>query len=128
MIVLQFVSRLPGGPTVGLLVTPQEDLGHRPHLPGLLPLEPLSLQQAAAGDLQTPQQVWPVSCGVTAPLPQSWCMQGFVCALQASLGGMRFDLKRDCTPPTIVLQLLLCLWLWAIFFGGFQLEFALCFP
>ena len=38
-------------------------------------------------------QVWPVSCGVTAPLPRSWCTQGFVCAFQASLAGMRFDLK-----------------------------------
>ena len=26
----------------------------------------------------------------------------------------------DCTPPTILLWLLLCLWTWDIFFGGFQ--------
>ena len=29
--------------------------------------------------------------GVTAPFPGSWCTRGFVCALQASLGDMRFD-------------------------------------
>ena len=26
----------------------------------------------------------------------------------------------DCTPPTVSLQLLLCLWIWGIFFGEFQ--------
>ena len=26
----------------------------------------------------------------------------------------------DCAPPTISLQLLLCLWMWGIFFGEFQ--------
>ena len=26
----------------------------------------------------------------------------------------------DCTPPTVPLQLLLCLWMWGIFFGEFQ--------
>ena len=30
---------------------------------------------------------------VTAPFPGSWCTQCFVCTLQASLGGMRFDSK-----------------------------------
>ena len=66
MIVLQFVSRLPGGPTVGLLVTPQVDLGHRPHLPGLLPLEPLSLQQAAA----QPLDQCLLSCAINAYLAE----------------------------------------------------------
>ena len=27
---------------------------------------------------------------------------------------------RDCTPPTVSLRLLLCLWMWGIFFGEFQ--------
>ena len=31
-----------------------------------------------------------------ALFPPSWCAQGFVCALQASLAGMRFDFKCDC--------------------------------
>ena len=26
----------------------------------------------------------------------------------------------DCAPPTVLLQLLLCLWMWGIFFGEFQ--------
>ena len=26
----------------------------------------------------------------------------------------------DCTPPTVSLQLLLCVWMWGIFFGEFQ--------
>ena len=47
----------------------------------------------------------------------SWCTQGFfLCILQASWAGMRFDFKLDCTPPTILLWLLLCPWVWGIFF------------
>ena len=59
MIVLQFVSRLLGGSKVGLngYLLP-EDLCYMPRLPGLLLLEPLSLQQAtvthaSSGDTQT---------------------------------------------------------------------------
>ena len=37
--------------------------------------------------------------------------------------GYGFWFYRDCTPPTISLWLLLCLWVWGIFFGKFQ-----CFP
>ena len=59
--------------------------------------------------------------GVTAPFPQSWCTQGFVCALQASLVGMRFDFKCNCASLTIFLWLLLCPWSWGyVFFGGIQ--------
>ena len=54
--------------------------------------------------------------GVTAPFPGSWCAQGFVCALQASLMDIRFDFKRNCAPPTILLWLLLCPWSWGLFF------------
>ena len=54
--------------------------------------------------------------GVTAPFPGSWCAWGFVCTLQASLAGMRFDSKCNCAPPTILLELLLYLWTWDIFF------------
>ena len=46
--------------------------------------------------------------------------QGFVCALQVSLVGMRFDFTCDCVPPTILLQLFLCPWVWGIFFSEFQ--------
>ena len=62
---------------------------------------------------------WPVSvqeilklslCGV------SWCTQGFVWALRASLVGMGFDSKCDLTCPTILLGLLLCPWTRGIFF------------
>ena len=35
-------------------------------------------------------------------------------------GGHGFDFKRDCTPPAVLLQLLLCPWIWGIFFDGFQ--------
>ena len=58
------------------------------HLPGLLLPEPLSPQQAAAdpclcrrpSDIY--RQVWLSLLwgGVTAPFPESWCAQGFVCA------------------------------------------------
>ena len=35
--------------------------------------------------------------GVTAPFPGCWCPQGFVCALQESLVGVRFDFKCEYT-------------------------------
>ena len=36
------------------------------------------------------------------------------------LEGLGFDFYHDCTPSTILLWLLLCLWTQGIFFGGFQ--------
>ena len=33
-----------------------------------------------------------------------------------SLEGMGFDSKCDLAPPTILLELLLCSWMWGIFF------------
>ena len=33
---------------------------------------------------------------------------------------MELDSKRDFAPPTILLRLLLCPWMWGIFFGGIQ--------
>ena len=38
---------------------------------------------------------------------ESWWARGFVGAQQASLVGLRFDFKCSCTPPTILLGLLL---------------------
>ena len=35
--------------------------------------------------------------GATALCLPSWCTQGFVCAPQSSLVGMRFDFKCDCS-------------------------------
>ena len=49
-----------------------------------------------------------------------WCTQGFVWALQASLVGIGFDSKCDFIPPAILLGLLLCPWMWGIFFGGIK--------
>ena len=31
-----------------------------------------------------------------------------------------FSFYSDCTPPTVSLWLLLCLWMWGVFFGEFQ--------
>ena len=67
----------------------KEDLGHTLRLPGLLQPEPLSHGRSlptstSAGDTQT--QVWlSLLWGATVPLLWSWCTQGCVCALQASL-------------------------------------------
>ena len=52
--------------------------------------------------------------------PGSQSTEGFVCALQASLAGMRIDFKHNWAPPTIAVKLLLCPWMWGMFFGGFQ--------
>ena len=59
-----------------------------------------------------------VSRGVTAPFPGSWCAQGLVCALLESLVDMKFDLRRDCAPPPVLLGLLLCPWSRGIFLVG----------
>ena len=45
---------------------------------------------------KTQTQVWLRLCKVSG----SWCAQGFVWALRASLAGMGFDTKRDFSPPT----------------------------
>ena len=44
----------------------------------------------------------------------------FVWALWVSLVGMEFDSKCDFIPPTILLELPLCPWMWNTFFGGIQ--------
>ena len=62
------------------------------------------------------RQVWLSLCGVSG----SWCAQGFVWALWASLVGMAFDSKHDFAPPTILLGLLLCTWTQGSFSGGIQ--------
>ena len=71
-----------------------------------------TLKHSEAGLAESP--------GIITPFPGSRCTQGFVFALQASLAGMRFDFKCDCAPPTILLQLFICPWMWGIIFGGFQ--------
>ena len=111
--VLQFVGCLLGSSMLALEATSSRRTM-------LLPPEPLppgrSLPTIA---LQETLKHRPgsVSCGVTAPFLWSWCTQGCVCAPQASLAGLRFDFKRDGAPPTILLGLLLCPWMWGIFFG-----------
>ena len=69
---------------------------------------------ASAGGTQ--KQVWLSLCGASG----SWCAQSFVWALCVSLVCMGFDSKCNFTPPTIFLGLLLCSWMWGIFFGGIQ--------
>ena len=44
----------------------------------------------------------------------------FVWALWVSLTGRVFDSKCDFAPPTILLGLLLCPWMWVFYFGGIQ--------
>ena len=104
-----------GGSVVGLMATSSK----RAYvIPRSLHQEPLPLKQATA-DLclhrrhsNTQRKVWLSLCGVSA----SWCTQGFVRALRPSLAGMGFDYKRDFSPHTILLGLLLCPWIWGIFF------------
>ena len=110
---------LYGGANGDLL---QEGLSHTLHDPDLVQPEPLSPQQVTADPRlhrrhsNTQRQVWLTLCGVSG----SWCTQGFVWALWASLVGMGFDSKCDFAPPTILLGILLCPWMWGIFFGGIQ--------
>ena len=86
---------------------------------GLLHSKPLLLWQTTADPYlrrrhsNTQRQVLSV-CGV------SWCAQGLVWALRASLVGMGFDFKHDFTPPTIFLGFSFALGCGISFFGGIQ--------
>ena len=80
--------------------------------------EPLSPQQVTSdlclhrGHSNAQRQVWLSLCGVSG----SWCTHGFVLALWESLLGMGFYSKCDFAPPTILLGILLCPWMWGTFF------------
>ena len=78
------------------------------------------LTHASTGDKHSNAGLARSLMGVIAPFPQSWCTQGFVCALRASLLGLRFNFKCNCAPPTVLLGLLLCPWIRVSFFGGIQ--------
>ena len=75
---------------------------------------PCSRPLLTSGNTQT--QFCLSFCGVSG----SWCPQGFVLTLQASLAGIVFDSKCDFAPLTVLLGLLLCSWMWSIFFGQIQ--------
>ena len=57
----------------------------------------------------TQRQVWLSLCGV------SWCAH-FCLSLPSVSDGYGFDSKCDFTPSIILLGLLLCTWMWNIFF------------
>ena len=63
------------------------------------------LTRTSTGDAQT--QFCLSLCGVLVHTR-------FVWALSASLAGMEFDSKHEFTPPTVLLGLLLCPWIWGI--------------
>ena len=97
-----------GGSIVGLMVTSSKRAYAIPLLhPGPLRLATVDLYLCRRHSY-TQRQVLLSLCGV------SWCTQGFVCVLWASLAGMGFDSKYDFSPPTILL--LFCPWMWDIFF------------
>ena len=100
------------------------------------------LKSAATGaPIPTAGHCWPVSLqktlkhskaglaqslvGVTVLFPGSWCTQSFVCALWASLVGLRFDSKHDFT-PIILLGLLLWPRMWDMFFFVVFFVFFFC--
>ena len=71
---------------------------------------------ASSGDPQTPKgRSDSASCGIHCSVPSVLVCTRFVSALQAALVGTRFDFKCNCTPPTVLLWLLLCPWSWSIF-------------
>ena len=80
----------------------QEDSRCMPRLPGLLQPELLPLSQVTAAPClcrrHSKAGLTQSLVGITAAFPQSWCAQGFVCVLQASLAVLRFDSKSDFAP------------------------------
>ena len=101
-----------GGSLVGLMVISPRRLMPNPCL---LHPEPPAPWQATADQYlcrrhsNTQKQVCLSLCGVF------WCTGDFVYALQVSLASMGFDSKCNFSPPTILLELLLCLWMWGVF-------------
>ena len=93
-----------------------------PHLRGLLLPEPCPegkapLTHASKGDTQTlKDRSGSDYCGGHCSF--HWVLVHtrfcFVCALGATLAGMRSDSKCDCTPPTVLLWLFLYPWTWVI--------------
>ena len=89
---------------------------------GLLQPESLSLCQATADPCHlrrcsnAQRQVWLSLCGVSG----SWCAQGFVWALWASLAGMEFDSKCNFTLLPFLGGFSFALWCGVSFFGGIQ--------
>ena len=74
-------------------------------LPGLLLSVSLTLQQGLCWPsplLETPKhskaELARFLVMATFPFPGLWCTQGSVCALQASLAGMRLNFKPNCDP------------------------------
>ena len=119
IIILQCVGHLLGSSIVELMVTLIKR-SYVTRLPGVLQPETLSPQPTSAESC-LPRRHSKAGLAhslveAVAPFPGSWCTQAFVCALRASLKGMRFDFKCDCSPPTILLGLLLCSWMQGIFF------------
>ena len=101
-----------GSSMVGLMMTSSKKA-----MPdsGLLHPESMPLQQAMADPYlcrrhsDTQQQVWLSLCVL------SWCTQGFVWALRASLATMEFNCKCSFAPSSILVGLLLYPWTWDIF-------------
>ena len=106
-----------GGSMVGLMVTSSK---RAYAIPRSAVLRAPALQQATVDPYlcrrhwNTQRQVWFSLCGI------SWCAQGFVWALQASLVGMGFASKCNFTPPTIFLGFSFALGRGVSFFGGTQ--------
>ena len=85
--------------------------------PSLLHPEPLPLRQSTA-DLYLHRRH-----SNTILVQSLWGLWVLVCTvwtIWASLAGMQLDSKCNFTPATVLLGLLLCPWLWGIFFGGIQ--------
>ena len=128
IIVLQFTGHPPSGSMVGIIaISSKRTYANIPHLPELPLPVPLSPQQATADSRRcrrppnTHRQVWlSFLWGPLLLSPGSWCAQGFVCALQESLGGMGFDFNM--TEPLLpsCCYFSLVLGCQVSFFGGFQ--------
>ena len=122
IIVLQFVGHLLSSSIVGLMTTSSKRTFTTHHAfqdccclenPHGRPL----LTHASIGDPQpVTSRSGSVSCGGHGSFPWVLVHTGFcLCPLSVS-GGMRFDFKCNCAPPSVLLQLLLCLWTGGIFF------------
>ena len=91
----------------------------------LFPQSCVSSGGSMVGLMVTSGHCWPVppqetvkhsNAGLAHSLWSLLVCTSFVWALRASLAGVGFDSKNDFAPPTNLLGLLLCPWMWGIFF------------
>ena len=87
------------------------------------------LTRASTGDTQTLETLETLKAGLAQSLWGLWVLvHTRLCLSPLSIsGGMGFDSKCDFAPPTILLGILLCPWMWGIILVGYNVLLLMVF-